>query len=691
MDPSKLEEELALERRRRVTLERRLIHREAELAAANKTISDQSLEISKALLAEDAHAEHERVVKDLEEANTRVLSIQRLLWDALETIPDGFALFSPDKRLIAANRPYLAVFDDTSGVSPGDSYQNILETCLDEGLIKLEGMGETEWFDMMLDRLNSRVIPPVTLKFWNGIHARCIDRRTSDGGYVSLVLNVTEATHREEELEKARSAAEKADRAKSVFLAKMSHELRTPMNGVLGMADLLLERDLDEEAQLYARTIRGSSTALLEIINNILDFSKAEAGRMDLKPAPFDLEVLSQEVAMIVTPTIGEKPVQFDVDYDQFLPTEFVGDAGRLRQILVNLLGNAIKFTEEGHVLLRIVGQTSEDGKECRLHITVEDSGIGIPEHKQDFVFAEFNQLDDASNRQYEGTGLGLAITKKLVDAMAGEIWLESALGQGSCFGFQITLPCAAKTEQPLNKLPDGVRHALVLVEAKMVRSVLQHQLTLLGMDAWFVASISEFDQALAQRTPDVVFVPPSRFEAVTPLLEDLRAAPPVVTFAQSYGDAADIPKPFTGPSIISALQTSQTRSVAHRTINVLAAEDNKTNQLVLTKMLKGLDINLRLVNNGAEVVEEYKLDRPDLVFMDISMPKVDGMEATRQIRALGGPHVPIIAMTAHALAEDEDRIRDSGVDHYMTKPLRKVALHNHIAQIRSQFVSEQP
>lgn len=681
MDRHEFEQELAKERRGRLAAERLLEHKQAELSAANRQLSEHALSLSGQIIDQrkvvtNLKGEKEKVSEDLDRAKTRVVAVERLLWTALDTIPDGFALFGPDTRLIAANKPYLATFDDTSGIALGDSYQTIVDILLDEGLVDLQGVAEDDWYDVMLDRWNTEQIQPVTIKFWNGMHVKLIDRRTADGGMVSLGLNITDTILREEELRAARDQAQAADRAKSAFLAKMSHELRTPMNGVVGMADLLMERGLDEEGQLYTETIRNSGNALLEIINNILDFSKIEAERMELKLAPFDLEQLAQEVAMIVTPTIGDKPVTFEVDYDQFLPTEFTGDAGRLRQILINLVGNAIKFTDAGTVMLRIVGLTESGGTASELHITVEDSGIGVPENMVEHIFAEFNQVEDESNRRYEGTGLGLAIARKLVETMGGEMWLDSVPGHGSCFGFKITLPCTQPAELPNARLPDDIKTGLVVAKNKLVRAVLERQLRLLGLDVWFVEGLAEFDLALNKRVPDVVLVPPSVHAAVSPLVAPAGGDIKLITFSETPDDPGDIPNPFTSAALLAEL--TRPGSAQQRT-RVLAAEDNKTNQLVLLKMLDGLDIDLCIVDDGARAIEEFRLRRPDIVFMDISMPNVDGMEATRAIRELGGPHVPIVAMTAHAMSGDEERIRQSGIDHYMIKPLNKTVLQDHV------------
>lgn len=709
MENSRHDSELMAERRARLAAERLLEQKQSELVAANRKLSAHALSLSGQIVdqrkvVEELAGENSRVTQDLQAANHKVVAVERLLWDAVDTIKDGFALFDVRLNLVAANPPYLAVFEGAAGVGPGISFKTILDLSVDEGIVDLQGYDPDDWQQMMLDRWVGDEIEPVTIRFWNGVYVKMMDRRTSDGGIVSMVMNITDTIQREDELRDARDKARAADRAKSAFLAKMSHELRTPMNGVVGMADLLLESGLDEENELYAQTIRKSGEALLEIINDVLDFSKIEAEKIELKPQPFDLERLVQDVGLIVEPTVQRKGLDFQIDYDQFLPAEFIGDAGRIRQILINLVGNAVKFTEDGYVLIRVLGIPG-DQNDCQLHITVEDSGIGIETKMIEHIFGEFNQIEDESNRKYEGTGLGLAITRKLIEQMGGEVWISSQKGEGACFGFSMTLPIVSDAERPPNTLPAGLETALVIEPNAMDLDILTRQMRLLGLDVEVMPHVKAVLQKKKNSKPDVILVGHhGEFSDGSTALSELGAAFPDTPLIAMLGpsDAVNVPKgvaklkkPFHRQDLFQCLAASAPEPPADvddpaeseaRPIRILAAEDNKTNQLVFRKMLKQVNMELTMVDNGLKAVEAFKSGAFDLVFTDISMPEMDGMEASRAIRALederGTAPLPLIAMTAHAMEGDEVRIREAGLSHYLTKPLKKDQIHALIREL---------
>lgn len=816
MQSAEIESKLAAERRARLTAERLLAQKQEELYAANQKLSQHAFTLSDQIVeqrheAEELKDENFQVRSDLRRAEQR-------LWTSFETIEDGFAVFDASRRLVLANPAYMSVFDGLEAVAPGLGYPDLLRLAVEEGIVDTEGLSRRDWCQMMEARWSGTQIDPTVVKLWNGFSVKLVERRGEDGDIVSLCLNITDTIKREQELTRARTRAEAANRAKSAFLANMSHELRTPMNGVVAMSELLSDSPLDEEQMLYVDTIRKSGEALLVIINDVLDYSKMEAEKLQLHPAPFDLERLMHDVVMLTKPTAQGKSVDLMLDYDIFLPGHFVGDQGRLRQVMTNLLGNAVKFTLEGHVLVRVIGMPPEDGTQ-EIIVSIEDTGIGIAPDMIEHIFGEFNQAEDERNRAFEGTGLGLAITKQLIELMGGEIWVDSELGEGSCFSFRIALPLVEGDEDAPLSVSSDLRRVLIVDEAELNRSILERQLAPLGVSVALAKSaeealtyldenpdidvvltdlvmpglsgsdlarrvrareggppvillssammgqLSKEDRDLFEVTlnkpvmradlyaalnalarPDPVLtltnpmppdggpepgtaqvislVPPAPEpktpDAADPVVEpgpfvSARAAkaarnaeakhcdivdaavqeqpPSQVAVAVTHGERASSPEDGSAPAEApsdSAAETDETKPAEPdrlpRKVNVLAAEDNKTNQLVFRKMVKTLNIDLRFANNGEEAVAAFEAERPDMIFMDISMPKVDGMEATRRIRALevelGLPPVPICALTAHAMDGDAERILSAGLDHYLTKPLKKNEI---LARIEAQ------
>ncbi|WP_424971922.1 response regulator [Dinoroseobacter sp. S76] len=825
MQIAEIEHKLAAERRARLTAERLLAQKQEELFAANEKLSKHAFTLSDKIVEQRHHAE------ELKDENFQVRSdlrrAEQRLWTSFETIEDGFAVFDSSRRLVLANPAYMSVFDGIEAVAPGAEYTDLLKLCVEEGIIDTEGLSRADWCAMMQNRWNGSQIEPAVVRLWNGYSIKLVERRGDDGDIVSLCLNITDTIRREKDLTIARTRAEAANRAKSAFLANMTHELRTPMNGVVGMAELLCDSPLDEEQLLYVETIRKSGEALLVIINDVLDYSKMEAEKLQLHPGPIDLEHLMHDVVMLAKPTAQEKSVDLVLDYDIFLPSKFIGDQGRLRQVMTNLVGNAVKFTLEGHVLLRVIGMPPENGAQ-EIIISIEDTGIGIAPDMIDHIFGEFNQAEDERNRAFEGTGLGLAITRQLIELMGGEIWVDSELGEGSCFSFRITLPLNEEDGETPLAITSDLRRVLIVDETEINRSILERQLAPLGVSVsvansveqaleyldghqdidavltdlvlpglsgsdlarqlrerpngppvillssammgqlnsddkdMFQATLSKpvmradlyaalnalakpeaptaapepvaaeplASPSLAETSPTAAPVQveapavaaaaqPLETEQTTPVIEPgpfmsarRRAklaeetaapspapaapaaetpAPPAATPASNVVPLAPTPEPapepVAQPTIAPTEPAPPTPATdAPRKISILAAEDNKTNQLVFRKMVKTLNIDLRFANNGEEAVAAYQDERPDMIFMDISMPKMDGMEATRTIRALeeenSAPRVPITALTAHAMDGDSDRILAAGLDHYLTKPLKKAEIMGRIEEL---------
>lgn len=641
------------------------------------------------------------------------------MWSAVEELPDGFVIYDSDDRLLMCNAPYRDYYRlSAPAMQPGATFEEILRYGLEHGEYP-DAIGQEEaWLEERLTRQRD-VDCEVEQQLDDGRWLRIYERQTSDGGRVGLRTDITQIKENQQRLKEAMTRAEAANRAKSAFLANMSHEIRTPMNGVVGMADLMMESDLDEEQRLYLDTIRSSGEALLVIINDILDYSKIEADKLQLHPEPFDLERAIHEVVMLLQPTARDKDIALLIDYDMFLPTRFVGDPGRIRQVLTNLLGNAVKFTVQGHVLVRVVGMADPDGSTA-IHITVEDTGIGIPADKVDHVFGEFNQVEDERNRQFEGTGLGLAITRRLVELMGGEVWVESELGKGSCFGLRVILSADEPLVYESATLPAHLKRVLVVDAHNANRAIMSKQLAILGLETSYSSTGSEALDGL-DPMPDLIIAEQDLPDMTgQEMLAQIRSTGRDVPAILMSDNPAQIPvvaggevmsvlqKPVARRTLFSCLeqvgpplpedrpkvptpkaagQSSDTGaapdSADEARLDVLVAEDNKTNQLVFRKMASGFDVNLRFANNGLEAVAAYRERVPDLVFMDISMPRMDGKQATREIRRIegDGPPVPIIAVTAHAMAGDREAILEAGLTDYLTKPLRKAALGEKIDQ----------
>ncbi len=531
--------------------------------------------------------------------------------------------------------------------------------------------------------------------------------------------------------------AEAADRAKSEFLANMSHEIRTPMNGVLGMAELLAKTELTPRQKTFTDVIVKSGNALLTIINDILDFSKINAGQLTLDPAPFRLAEAVEDVATLVSARVAEKNLELIVRVDPRLPPFVVGDAGRFRQIITNLLGNAVKFTEKGHVLVDVGGEIV-DGV-AHLKVRVEDTGIGIPADKLQSVFEKFAQVDASSTRRHEGTGLGLAIGARLIDLMGGKIGVESEIGRGSVFWFTAPLP-VHEAQDGDEIVPGDVTGARVLVidDNPVNRDILLEQLRSWGFDCAAAESgaigLAFLDRAfqlgasvdcviLDYQMPGMNGADVAKAIAADSRLSSI----PVVLLTSvdqvdfgrmvlEYGIAAHLTKPARSAvlfgTVISTIQKARSQSVrpaqfvreappvaaprpqqpaftvirgsveppaqdgadhSGRPVDILIAEDNEVNQLVFGQILNGLGLNYRIAGNGRTAVEMYRTLRPRLILMDVSMPEMNGYEATRAIRAgeaETGGRIPIIGVTAHALKGDRDKCIEAGMDDYLSKPI---------------------
>jgi PAS domain S-box-containing protein len=652
----------------------------------------------------------EKVDARTEDLNNAYHELQAIFDNSLV----GISVLSSDHKVIRANRRFATIF----------GYRTEEMPLVGPDKLHVTARNFDDFMDKFFGRLAEREITQLEYQFrrkdgsvfWSQVSAKAIDPQDLNRGVIFVIEDISDRKkasellrQHAEDLRVAKDLADKATRSKSEFLARMSHEIRTPMNAILGMAEMLQETGLSEEQQEYVKTFSSAGELLLGIINDILDFSKIEVGQIKLESIPFNLRELVNDVNKLFVYRAEEKSLKLEKQVSDGLAQRYIGDPTRIRQIIINLVGNALKFTSTGGVTMSVNESVMDDGAPCCL-FAVKDTGIGIPKSKLDAVFESFAQADSSTTREFGGTGLGLAISKKLVELMGGRIWVESESGQGTTFFFKLPLTADHQTQVPEFRLKIPVdTHLLIVEDQPESRGSISSLVRGWGLVPVSCTSAAKAVDALNAHKKDFAFqailidsvvdrvpgieivqllvgqgIPVANLVLAVETAEELAQLPT----ASDFGPLSYILKTERDAvlhdkihDVVSESQRQRMTDFQHKGWKILLVDDVEANRRVVELFLKSSNVSIVHAENGKIAVEKFTEEPFDLVLMDMEMPVMDGLEATRRIRAWEQDKrefkTPIIALTAHAFQEHRQKTMDAGCTEFLAKPIKKQALIN--------------
>ena len=697
-----------------------------DVTAADGTSRTLSISGKPVFAADGRFSGYRGTASDITEAvatRQRLREVESNLVAAISSMSEGFVLYDADDRLVICNARYRQICDRSAiAIVPGTPFIEVLRQTAYGGTYQLKDKTLEQLIAKRLAAHRSPDGVPLLTELADGRWIRSVEYATSEGGVVGIHTDITDAVMLEKQLRAAKEQAEAGNRAKSEFLATVSHEIRTPMNGIIGMTGLLLDTELNAEQLHFANTVRVSAESLLTVISDILDFSKMEAGHFDFEESRFEIRELVEGVVDILAPRLYTKDVELTCLIGASANGYFVADAGRLRQVLLNLAGNAVKFTDHGNVAIE--ADVSWVDQVPWLRIEVADTGVGIPEDAHAQLFSMFRQVDSSPARRYGGSGLGLAISRRIVDAFGGRIGFRSTLGKGSTFWVEVPLKFSGEAA-PVDGARLAGRKILVVDDNPTNRSVFRRQLESWGATVFCATDAAEalqemeagtsgpYDLALIDhQMPGITGLDLGREMQSSHHLGQIKrilaTSGPTTQLrreALEAGFAATLVKPLRQSALLDrivALLSDGTEpappapaAVSVSTpshLRVLVVDDSTTNQLVAVAFLDRLGIRADVAGDGAEAVRMVVGGNYDLVLMDLHMPDTDGYTATKMIRALDGDksRITIVAMTANAMEGDRDTCLAAGMDDYISKPIDRRRLAKLIEDLSATLATRQ-